>query len=145
MQTAKGLPNDTLAIAGSSPLIHEDDKIYQWNEFYGLHTGACLNEVTLPSGLMFKTDITGRDPSAWSVVAWQYNGIFYQTETAFRQAVNSTGFQRPGPNIDGEWACTDYNGDPLPHDELNPPVPVQPDGPRFAVDEKEKFVEWSGS
>lgn len=94
---------------------------------------------------MFKADITGRDPSKWSVVAWYYNGIFYESEAAFRRAINSTGFVKPGPNVDGDWACTDYNNDPLPHDEQSPPVPVQPDGARFAVDEQEKYVEWSTS
>ncbi|KAL9609939.1 MAG: hypothetical protein Q9167_005335 [Letrouitia subvulpina] len=140
--TATGTENDTFAIAGNSPLIHEDGKIFQWNQFYSLHTGACFDEDTLPSGLMFKTDITGRDPAKWSVAAWQFNGIFYESEAAFRRAINSSSFIIPGPNIDGDWACTDYNGNPLPHDELYPPVPVQPDGPRFAVDEQEKYVEW---
>ena len=92
---------------------------------------------------MFKADITGRDPAKWSVVAWQYNGIYYESEAAFRRAINSTGFAKPGTNVDGPWGCTDYNKDPFPHDELNPPVPVQPDGARFAVDVEEKYVEWS--
>lgn len=92
---------------------------------------------------MFKTDITGRDPAKWSVVAWQYNGIFYESEAAFRRAFNSSSFLRPGPNVDGDWACTDFNGDPLPNDKISPPVPVQPEGSRFAVDEQEKYVEWS--
>ena len=138
-----GLPSDTLAIAGTSPLTHEDGKIFQWNEFYSLHTGVCIDDDLFASSLEFKTDITGRDPSKWSVVAWQYNGVFYESELAFRRAISSSTFAKPGPNIDGDWACTDYNGTPFPHDELNPPVAVQPDGARFAVDEQEKYVEWS--
>ena len=144
-QTCLGAANDTLAPVGTTPLLHEDGKIMQWNQYYGLHTGNCFDEDLLPTGLLFKTDITGRDPSKWSVIAWYYNGIFYESEAVFRQAINSTGFVKPGPNVDGKWACTDYNGDPLPHDQLNPPVPVQPDGPRFALDEQEKYVEWSTS
>ena len=124
-------------------MIHEDNKIFQWNQFYGLHTGACFDEYLLPSGLLFKTDITERDPAKWSVVAWQYNGIFYESEAAFRRAFDSSSFERPGANVDGDWACTDYNGDPFPRDELNPPLPVQPDGLHYAVDEQEKYVEWS--
>ena len=92
---------------------------------------------------MFKTDITGRDPAKWSVVAWQYNGIFYDSEMAFRSAINASGFSIPGTGVDGDWACTDHSGEPFPHDDLTPPVPVQPDGTRFAVDEQEKYVEWS--
>lgn len=142
-KTATGTPDGTLAIAGSTPLIHEGDRVLQWNQFYGLHTGACEDEDLLPSGLMFKTDFTGRDPSKWSVVAWQYNGIFYESEAAFRRAINGSSFIKSGPNVDGDWACTDYNNNSFPHDELNPPVPVQPDGARFALDEQEKYVEWS--
>ncbi|KAG8532817.1 uncharacterized protein KY384_002695 [Bacidia gigantensis] len=140
--TATGAPDDTLTVSGNTPLIHEDDKIFQWNQFYPLHTGACIDEELLPTGLQFKADITGRDPAGWSVVAWYYNGIFYESELAFRSAINSTGFVNVGPNVDGDWACTDYNNDPFPHDELSPPVPVQPDGPRFSVDVQEKYVEW---
>lgn len=92
---------------------------------------------------MFKTDITGRDPSKWSVVALQYNGIFYESEADLRKAINSSGFIKPGTNVDGAWACTDYNNVSFPHDELNPPVSVAPDGPRFTVDVEEKYVEWS--
>ena len=97
----------------------------------------------MPSGLLFKVDITGRDPSKWSVAGWQFNGKFYETEDAFRADVKAAGFIVPGTNIDGPWACTDYNEDPLPLDELSPPVPVQPEGTRFKLDAKEKYVEWS--
>ena len=138
-----GALNDTLGLAASTPLTFEGDKVFQWNQFFGINTTPCLDEYLLLTGLQFKTDITGRDPTAWSVTAWQYNGIFYQSEAALRQAINSTGFVRPGPPVDGDWACTDYNGEPFPHDNLNPPVPVSPDGSRFAVDVEEKYVEWS--
>ena len=145
MKTATGTANDTLAVAGSAPVLHEDGKIFQWDQFYGLHTGACFDEDLLPTSLMFKADVTGRDPSKWSVVAWYYNGIFYESEAAFRLALNSSTFISPGPNVDGNWACTDYNNHTLPHDNLSPPVPVQPEGPRFTVDEQEKYIEWSRS
>lgn len=135
---------DTLAIAGSDPLTFEDDKVFQWYQFFNINTTPCLDLYLLLSGLQFKADITGRDPSKWSVLAWQYNGIFYETEAAFRQALNSSDFAKPGPAEDGDWACTDQQGEPLPHDELNPPIPVQPDGPRFAVDEKNGYIEWMG-
>ncbi|KAL8685663.1 MAG: hypothetical protein Q9218_007622 [Villophora microphyllina] len=141
--TATGDPSGTFAIAGTTPLIFEGDRVLQWNQLYMLHTGACEDEDILPSGLMFKTDITGRDPSKWSVVALQYNGIFYESEADFRKAINASGFIKPGTNVDGAWACTDYNNVSFPHDELNPPVSVTPDGSRFTVDVEEKYVEWS--
>ncbi|KAL8775892.1 MAG: hypothetical protein Q9194_003537 [Teloschistes cf. exilis] len=141
--TATGDPSGAFAIAGSTPLIFEGDSVLQWAQIFKTHTGACEDEDILPSGLMFKTDITGRDPSKWSVVALQYNGIFYESEADLRKAINSSGFIKPGTNLDGAWACTDYNNISFPHDELNPPVSVAPDGPRFTVDVEEKYVEWS--
>lgn len=108
-----------------------------------IHSGDCIDEDLLLSGLEFKSDITGRDPSKWSVVAWHFNGIYYPSTAAFRNAVKSPGFVKPGPPVDGKWACTDYNGQKLPHDNLNPPVPVQPDGTRFSVDKAAKYIEWS--
>ncbi|KAL8639331.1 MAG: hypothetical protein Q9228_003623 [Teloschistes exilis] len=140
--TATGDPSGAFAIAGSTPLIFEGDSVLQWAQIFKTHTGACEDEDILPSGLMFKTDITGRDPSKWSVVALQYNGIFYESEADLRKAINSSGFIKPGTNLDGAWACTDYNNISFPHDELNPPVSVAPDGPRFTVDVEEKYVEW---
>lgn len=143
MQTAIGAPNDTYALAGNTPLIHEGDKVYQWNQFYQIHTGGCYDEVLLPTGLMFKTDLTGRDPTKWAPTQWQYNGILYDSADSIRAAANKSDFVNPGPNVDGPWACTDTFGEPLPHDTLNPPVSVQPDGNRFALDMEEKYVEWS--
>ena len=137
--------NDTLLISGASPLLFEDERVYQWNQFFGYHTGVFIDESLLPTGLEFKSDITGRDPSKWSVLGWYYNGIYYESEAAFRRAINSTGFVRPWPNVDGAWGGTDYNNETLPNDKLNPPVSVQPDGSRFAVDVEEKYVEWSRS
>ena len=123
--------------------MHENNKIFQWNQFYALHTSPCYDEDLLPTGLMFKADFTGRDPSKWADVGWQYNGIFYESEAALRTAINSTGFEKPGINADGGWACTDYNNDPFPHDDISPPLPVQPEGTRFALDDKERYIEWS--
>ncbi|KAL9111597.1 MAG: hypothetical protein Q9187_007909 [Circinaria calcarea] len=140
--TATGAANDTLLIAGSDPLIHENGRVMQWNEFYGLRTGELASETLLPTGLQFKIDVTGRDPSQWSVKGWYYNGLFWTSIEDFRNAFNSPDFLKPGPNVDGAWTSTDQQGPLLPHDELYPPVTVQPDGRRFGVDVEEKYVEW---
>lgn len=142
-QTAQGAANDTLGIAGSAPLIHEGDRVLQWNEFYVIHSGKCVDEDLLLTGLEFKTDVTGRDPAKWSVLAWYFNGVVYRDLDEFRQAMKSSDFVKPGAPIDDSWACTDQNGEKLPHDELNPPVPVSPDGARFTLDAAQKYVEWS--
>ncbi len=56
--------------------------------------------------------------------------------------MNSTSFVRNGPNLDGTWAQTDRDGPIRPFDHLYPPVNVQADGPRYAIDVEEKYVEW---
>ena len=138
-----GAQNDSLLIAGNDPLLREKGRVYQWNEFYSLQTGVFVSETLLPTGLQFKLDITGRDPSKWSVVGWYYTGSFWETTEEFRKAYNSPGFLKPGPNVDGNWTSTDQQGPVLPHDDLYPPTSVQPDGNRYAVDVQEKYVEWS--
>ena len=145
IQTAQGAANDTIGVAGSNPLIFEDDKVFQWNQFYVAHTGKCIDEDLLLTGLEFKTDITGRDPSKWSVVSWYFNGLIYATLEDFQNAIKSPDFVKPGAPVDGPWACTDTTGEPLPHDDQNPPVSVAPSGERYSIDEESKYVEWSKS
>ena len=141
-QTATGAEDDNLLIAGSDPLIHVGDRIYQWNEFYSAHTGEFFSETILPTSLQFKIDITGRDPAKWRVVGWYYDGNFWSSTEEFREGVKTLE-RKPGPVVDGLWASTDHQGAKLKRDNLFPPVAVQPDGPRFAVDKEENYVEWS--
>ncbi|KAM0548794.1 hypothetical protein ACHAPJ_009791 [Fusarium lateritium] len=140
--TATGADDDDLLIAGSDPLIHSGDRVYQWNEFYSAHTGESFSETILPTSLQFKVDITGRDPSKWKVVGWYYDGNYWPTTAAFRKGV-ATLTRKPGPNVDGPWTATGQQGDKLPRDHLYPPISVQPDGPRFGVDREQNYVEWS--
>ena len=115
----------------------------QWNQFYVLHTGNVYDEDLLPTGLEFKIDITGRDPSKWSVVGWFYGGQFWPTTKAFIAAATAPGFKNYGAPVDGSWGSTDPQGDVLPHDDLYPPASFQSQGTRYAVDIDEKYVEWS--
>ncbi|KAL6922703.1 hypothetical protein FSST1_006729 [Fusarium sambucinum] len=139
--TATGAEDDSLLIAGSDPLIHNGDRVYQWNEFYSAHTGEFFSETILPTSLQFKVDITGRDPSKWEVVGWYYDGSYWPTTDEFKEG-SKTLKRKPGPNVDGLWTSTDQQGDKLPLDHLHPPTAVQPDGPRFGLDREENYVEW---
>ncbi|KAF5643096.1 peroxisomal amine oxidase copper-containing protein [Fusarium sp. NRRL 52700] len=139
--TATGAKTDNLLIAGSDPLIHHNDRVYQWNEFYSAHTGEFYSETVLPTSLQFKVDLTGRDPSKWKVVGWYYDGNFWPSTAAFRKGIKSLK-RRPGPVVDGSWTSTDQQGDSFPRDDLYPPISVQPDGPRFGVDREQNYVEW---
>ncbi|EEU33975.1 uncharacterized protein NECHADRAFT_94780 [Fusarium vanettenii 77-13-4] len=139
--TATGADDDKLLIAGSDPLTHSGDKIYQWNEFYSAHTGEFFSETILPTSLQFKLDITGRDPSKWKVVGWYYDGNYWPTTAAFRKGIETL-TRRPGTNVDGSWTSTDQQGEKLPRDHLYPPISVQPEGARFGVDREQNYVEW---
>ena len=115
----------------------------QWNQFYALNTGIFFDEDILPTGLEFKIDITGRDPSKYSVIGWYYGGQFWKTTDAFVKAANAPGFKKFDPVIDGPFGATDPQPPKLPHDDIYPPTTVQPSGTRYAVDMQQKYVEWS--
>lgn len=140
--TALGLDNDTMDIWGIDPLWQEDGRIVRWDTFWNYPNDDFDAETLLPLGLFFKSDVTGRDPSQWSLEGWLYNGIFYETTEAFRTAYWSEGFVKNGPNVEGDWARTDQQGTVMPMDALFPPTSVAPAGSRFAVDAAEKYVEW---
>ncbi|KAL1876689.1 hypothetical protein Plec18167_005097 [Paecilomyces lecythidis] len=140
--TAMGLDNDTMSIWGIDPLWHENGRIIYWSGFWNNPTSFYDSSTLLPLGLYVKTDITGRDPSKWSVQGWYYDGEFYPSTEAFRSAFYSPGFEKFGPNVDGSWAHTKQQGPELPYDEMAPPIPVLPQGARYGVDIEEKYVEW---
>jgi primary-amine oxidase len=137
-----GADNDTLTLWGIDPLWQEDGKIVSWDTFWGVPTGDFDSSTLLPMGLFVKTDITGRDPSKWSVLGVLYNDIFYESIDAFRTAFYSAGFVKLGGNVDGSWAHTDQEGPIMKGDELYPPIQVAPDGGRFGVDAENNYVEW---
>lgn len=91
-----------------------------------------------------KTDITGRDPSKWSLVGWLYGGVYY-TSTADFRAAWVKGLSKGARNEEGDWIGSDQTGTAPKLDKKAPPLQVQPDGERFTVDEDNKYVEWSAS
>ncbi|KAK2746498.1 hypothetical protein FQN57_003124 [Myotisia sp. PD_48] len=140
--TFMGQPNDTILMDGMEPLWIDDGAVITWSQFLNYPKILDDRVALLPLGLYVKTNIAGRDPSKWSVEGWFYNGKFYETTEKFREAFYSPGFEKLAPNVDGEWTSTDRTGQPFKHDKIAPPVAIQPEGRRFAVDVKEKYVEW---
>ncbi|KAK0669179.1 putative copper amine oxidase [Cercophora samala] len=140
--TAMGLENDTLSIWGIDPLWQDDGEIIRWDTFWNIPTGDFDDMTLFPLGLYFSSEVSGRDPSKWQLRGWLYNSIFYATTEEFRAAYWSEGFVKNGPNVDGDWARTDQNGEVPEMDKAQGPVIVAPAGARFAVDHKEKYVEW---
>ncbi|OIW28159.1 membrane copper amine oxidase [Coniochaeta ligniaria NRRL 30616] len=140
--TAMGLDNDTGDIWGIDPLWQDDDRIIRWDAFWNYPEDDFDAETLLPLGLYFMSDVTGRDPSVWSLEGWLYNNIFYNSTDAFREAYFSPGFVKNGANVEGDWARTDQQGEVLPKDDAYPPTTIAPTGSRFSVDAEEKYVEW---
>lgn len=140
--TAVGAENDTLDIWGFDPLTQEGDRITSWYGFTYLPTNGYDGESVYPLGLFFYADITGRDPSKWSVNGWFYNNIYYETEEAFKEAFNSPGFVKLGANKEGEWTKTDQAGPVHPEDTFSPPEAIAPAGSRYSVDTTQKYIEW---
>jgi primary-amine oxidase len=140
--TALGLDNDTLAIWGIDPLWQDDGRIIRWDAFWHNSVSNFDTQTLLPLGLYFRSDVTGRDPSQWRLEGWYYNGIFYDTTEAFRNAYYTPGFVKLGANSEGVWATTDQNGPVLPFDTASPPASVAPSGARYSVDAESKWVQW---
>ncbi|KAE8257918.1 hypothetical protein A4X13_0g2025 [Tilletia indica] len=96
-----------------------------------------------PQGIFLKVDVTGRDPSKWTVDGWVYNDKYYNSTESFRQAWKHPNFQKVAHrNTVGNWASTDPAGKPFKYDERVRPLTVYPEGKRYAVDFERKYVEW---
>jgi primary-amine oxidase len=91
--TALGHDNDTLSIWGIDPLWQDDGRVVRWDTFWSNPVDEFDTQTLLPLGLYFRSDVTGRDPSQWKLEGWYYNGIFYETTEAFRNAYYSPGLK----------------------------------------------------
>lgn len=136
--------DDNGAMWGIDPLWFENDRVISWDMIWGLGDGEFYQTTLLPQGFYIKTDITGRDPSKWKLLGFLYNDIYYESIEELRTAWNSTGFVKNKPNVAGAWSESDHEGPSHRNDNLYPPVMVAPDGGRYRVDVKEKYVEWMG-
>lgn len=86
--------------------------------------------------------MTSRNYTDWRHTGWYSQGIFYDSTDAFRKAIASPDYQKPPPNVDGPWTSTDQQGDPLPLDNLPPPITVPEGKKRFSIDVEEEYVSW---
>jgi primary-amine oxidase len=136
-----GLANDTLTVWGIDPLM-QDDGIIRWDMFWNKPTTDFDSGTLLPLGLYFKSNVTGRDPSKWTIDGWLYNDIFHPTTEAFKAAYWSPGFVKLPANIDGAWAWTDQEGTIPPFDTNYPPTGIAPSGSRYSVDAEQQYVKW---
>ncbi|KAL6693525.1 putative membrane copper amine oxidase [Trichoderma pleuroticola] len=105
-----GTLNDTLGLLPQCPPSKENGRLMVWSSFTSNPTSLFNSETILPLGLYFGLDITGRDPSKWSLIGWYYNGIYYPTTDAFQTAAMSSNFTVLRANSDGPWARLDKQG-----------------------------------
>jgi primary-amine oxidase len=86
--------------------------------------------------------LTGKNWEEWKARGWYSRGEFYSSTEEFRSAVFSQNFDKPAPNVNGNWTSTDKQDDPLPLDNLSPPIPVSQGSQRFRLDTTEKYLSW---
>jgi primary-amine oxidase len=98
----------------------------------------------LPQGLYCRYDITGRDSTKWKLYEWYYNGIMYEDTKAFRKAWEEGKVIKTPLNLDGEWSAAEPAAHGIPGREKGAPIAIQPFGPRFDIDEENRFVSWMG-
>ncbi|KAF2729263.1 amine oxidase catalytic domain-containing protein [Polyplosphaeria fusca] len=143
----QALWNTTLSEGGitfrvPNPLL-EDGRYTAWAGFLGNVTTGYDSLSLLPLGVSVRLDLTSRNYEDWNATAWYCLGKVYPSTSEFRAAVLSPDFQKPPPNVDGDWTTTKIRGDPLPFsDTLPPPLPVSQGTPRFSVNSTENHVSW---
>ncbi|KFA70945.1 hypothetical protein S40288_10237, partial [Stachybotrys chartarum IBT 40288] len=123
--TVTGAENDTAIISGLEPLHREGDRIIDWIGFWVLPSNSFDDGTILLGGMWLKFDITGRDPSNWSVLGAVYNDIFYETLDELRAAWQKPGFVRLTHAVDGDFGSTARRGEELPLDTLPAPGLVE--------------------
>ncbi|BGP20022.1 hypothetical protein JCM10213_000596 [Rhodosporidiobolus nylandii] len=139
-----GAPSSDFDCWGIDPVWHEDGKVLSWVGLWAVPDAVFDSETILPQGIYLGAQITGRDPSKWSVIGWLRGGVYYNTTAAFRHAFENGELKNYTRNVQTEdrWDGTDKDGPDLPYDNRVPPFQIAPGGQRFAIDEKEGYVTW---
>jgi primary-amine oxidase len=58
--------------------------------------------------------------------------------------MKSPGFKKAPFNFDGDWTNTEDFSEGTPGRKKPPPLMIQPGGPRYQIDEEERFISWMG-
>ncbi|KAK8103118.1 hypothetical protein PG984_016264 [Apiospora sp. TS-2023a] len=123
--------------------------LFGWVQLFrpGYNSGA--NSI-LPQGIYTRIDAVdgsagvADNTTEWKAGEWFYNGVMYETLDEFRAAIREPGFLKTPPNLDGPWTDTeDFESQPAGR-EFPPPISIQPLGPRYQLDRKERYVSWFG-
>lgn len=120
----------------------KDGRQIAWVSLLGAPTDTFDSISILPLGVYLRLDATSRNWEDWRITAWYSQGILYDSTDAFREAVFAPEYNKPLPNVDGTWTSTDKQGEPLPLDDLPPPITVSEGNKRFSIDSEEGYVSW---
>ncbi|TLD18700.1 hypothetical protein E2P81_ATG11610 [Venturia nashicola] len=117
--------------------------------WYGFNDGSDPGNwdagYLLPQGLYLKIDTinTTSTNQATQLLAIVYNGRVYDSVSALRSAWSALDFEKSGIAKNGEWTSMDREGTPFPGDEMPGPQNIAA-SQRFAIDQKNMYVEWMG-
>ncbi|KAH8704667.1 copper amine oxidase [Phaeosphaeriaceae sp. PMI808] len=125
------------------PFWNQEGRAISWCSFFANPDSTLVSSPTLAAlGVSVQLDLTGRNWEDWKIMGLYSRGIYYTNIKEFRIAISSTSFDKPPRNVIGNWTSTDKQGDPLPLDDLPPPVSVPQGAQRFKVDAKENYISW---
>ncbi|KAF1943394.1 amine oxidase catalytic domain-containing protein [Clathrospora elynae] len=132
----------TIGVRFGVPFWEENNRIISWASFFAVPRSNISSPTLLALGAAARVDITSRNWEDWAATGWYSLGKFYDSTEDLRTAINASDYVKPQPNVDGNWTSTDMHGDPLPLDELTPPISVAQGSQRFQIDVNEGYVQW---
>ncbi|CAG5184025.1 uncharacterized protein ALTATR162_LOCUS10872 [Alternaria atra] len=125
-----------------SPFWDEEGRTISWAGAF-TDPGTNLSSVTVePLGFAVKFDLTGQNSDEWKAVGWYSYGEFYDSTEEFRAAISHPDYQKPPPNVLGNWTSTDKQGTPMELDDQPPPASIAQGDQRFKIDAKEGYISW---
>jgi primary-amine oxidase len=136
-------PNTPPLMALARPAAFDNGTITSWATVHS--PGYNFDSWSLlAQGLYCRFTISGRDSSKWTINEWFYNGILYASTEEFRKAWKNGEIKKTPSNLDGSWTESQPDVQGILGREKNSPVVIQPDGPRYLLDIKEKHISWMG-
>ncbi|KIW08636.1 uncharacterized protein PV09_00592 [Verruconis gallopava] len=130
-------------MAVSRPAAFENGTISSWARVHS--TGLRFDAWSLlAQGMYCRFEIMGRDSSNWAIREWFYDGILYNSTESFRKAWQAGNVRKIPPNVDGDWSAAEPSEKGVPERDMVAPVMIQPGGPRYRIDEKERHITWLG-
>jgi primary-amine oxidase len=137
------LENAPPLMALSRPAAFENGTVSAWARIHspGLRFDAWS---LLAQGMFCRFEITGRDSEKWNIHEWYYDGVLYNSTQSFRTAWTAGDVRKLPANRDGSWTAAEPNAKGVPGRDQVAPVMIQPGGPRYKLDEKERHVSWLG-